>query len=171
MCRNMQEHYKLKLCLNISENVNQWSKFQIFFFQSTSSPNLDKTNLIIKGINFVTIWSEYEMDIKKFQTVHYYLKRSAHSSYIYMKMKRRRMEINTKLDKEFEEAANVERNVRDKLAIFPISLNSYSYIHCVCYSSSSRHSQFLLSDFFCFWGQGGSLFSGWAKLIFLLALL
>lgn len=150
MCRNMQEHYKLKLCLNISENVNQWSKFQIFFFQSTSSPNLDKTNLIIKGINFVTIWSEYEMDIKKFQTVHYYLKRSAHSSYIYMKMKRRRMEINTKLDKEFEEAANVERNVRDKLAIFPISLNSYSYIHCVCYSSSSRHSQFLCLIFFVF---------------------
>lgn len=110
------------------------------------------------------------MDIKKFQTVHYYLKRSAHSSYIYMKMQRRRVEINTKLDKEFEEAANVERNVRDKLAIFPVSLNCYSYIHCVCYSSSSRHSQFLCLIFF-FLGQGGSLFFGWAKLIFLLALL
>lgn len=142
-------------------------KISEFFFFSNQhlALILIKQIYIIKGINFVTVWSEYEMDIKKFQTVHYHLKRSAHSSYIYMKMKRRRVEINTKLDKEFEEAANVERNVRDKLAIFPVSLNCYSYIHCVCYSSSSRHSQFLCLIFF-FWVKAAVYFSVGLSLFF-----
>lgn len=45
----------------------------------------------------------------------------------------------TELDKEIEEAANVERNVGDELAVFPISLDGDSDIHGVGDASCSSH--------------------------------
>ena len=48
-------------------------------------------------------------------------------------------ESGTELDKEIEEAANIERNVRDEFTVFPISLHGYTNVHCVCYPSCSCH--------------------------------
>ena len=47
--------------------------------------------------------------------------------------------IRTELEKEIEEATNVEGNVGDELAVLPISLHCDPYVHSVRDTSSPRH--------------------------------
>ena len=51
----------------------------------------------------------------------------------------KRRSVCTELDKEVEEAMNVERNVRDEFAVLPIGLHRDSHVHCVCYPSRASH--------------------------------
>lgn len=48
--------------------------------------------------------------------------------------------MGTELDKEIEEAANIEGNVRDELAVLPIRLHRYPDVYCVCDPSRPCHS-------------------------------
>jgi hypothetical protein len=48
--------------------------------------------------------------------------------------------MGTELDKEIEEAANIEGNVRDELSVLPIRLHRYPDVHCVCDPSRPCHS-------------------------------
>lgn len=47
--------------------------------------------------------------------------------------------LHTELDEEFEEATDIEGNVRDKFAVLPISLHSNSHIHRVGDPTRSGH--------------------------------
>lgn len=47
--------------------------------------------------------------------------------------------IRTELEKEIEEATNIEGNVGDELTVLPISLHCNPYVHSVRDTSGPRH--------------------------------
>jgi hypothetical protein len=75
--------------------------------------------------------------------------------------------MGTKLDKEIEEATNIEGNVRDELSVLQIRLHFYPDIRYVCEPSKPCHSflaqvvvvvifffffSFLMKGIFVIWG-------------------
>lgn len=61
---------------------------------------------------------------------------------VLLKKERKGIELVTKLDKEIEEASNIEGNVRDELSVLPICLHRYPDVHRVYDPSCPGHPSF-----------------------------
>lgn len=49
--------------------------------------------------------------------------------------------MSTEMDEEIKETTDIDGNMRDEFAIFPISLNRYPYVYSVSNSASSSHEK------------------------------